>query len=217
VPDRQPHAVHLPPSHPPPPALLPSSAAQPDIWAHVKATGLPVLGICYGFQEMAHALGGRVERAPEREFGHAEVAAVPLAEGAPAHAGALLAGLPAPSFKVWMSHGDKITALPPGFAPVGTTPNCEFAAVAGSLGPAPLFGVQFHPEVSHTPQGTALLGNFVTGVCGAVPDWSMASFLDGACAVGGCGVGVLGGVCHRRDDTSGGTAPHFARCCLSII
>ena len=145
----------------------------PDIWAYVKETGLPVLGICYGFQEMSHALGGAVERAPEREFGHAEVTAV--GAGSP-----LLAGLP-PAFKVWMSHGDKITALPPGFAPVGSTPNCEFAACAGTLGAAPMFGVQFHPEVSHTPDGKDLLGNFLVGVCGMKQDWSMASFLDGAC------------------------------------
>jgi len=147
----------------------------PDVWAYVKETGLPVLGICYGFQEMSHALGGSVERAPEREFGHAEVTAVGAAPSP------LLAGLPA-SFKVWMSHGDKITALPPGFAPVGSTPNCEFAACAGALGAAPMFGVQFHPEVSHTPNGKDLLSNFIVGVCGMAQDWSMASFLDGACA-----------------------------------
>lgn len=137
----------------------------------MRETGLPVLGICYGFQEMSHALGGAVEKAPEREFGHAEVTAVDAASP-------LLAGLPTP-FKVWMSHGDKITALPPGFTPVGSTPNCEFAACAGTVGAAPCFGVQFHPEVSHTPQGKDLLGNFILGVCKAQANWTMASFLDG--------------------------------------
>lgn len=102
-----------------------------------------MLGICYGFQEMSHALGGAVEKAPEREFGHASVSTV-------SPSSALLAGLPSDSFKVWMSHGDKITALPAGFTTVGTTPNCEFAAVEGTYGASRMFGVQFHPEVRRT-------------------------------------------------------------------
>ena len=125
---------------------------------------------------MAHQLGGRVAKAPNREFGHADVKKVAAAG---AGAGDLLAGLP-DSFTAWMSHGDKIHEVPAGFVCVGTTPDCEFAAAA-SVGRANrLFGLQFHPEVAHTPQGKDILRNFVAGVCGAKQDWSMASFCEGA-------------------------------------
>ena len=154
---------------------------QAAIWKLAEERGLPILGICYGFQEMAHALGGKVEKAAHREFGHAHVSQTPLPAGAEGGgAGDLLAGLPSP-FQVWMSHGDKITAMPPGFVPVGGTPDCEFAAAASVGRPNRLFGLQFHPEVDHTPQGKDVLRNFVVGVCGAKQDWSMASFMEGAC------------------------------------
>ena len=136
---------------------------------------------------MAHQLGGRVAKAPHREFGHAEVSkAAGGAGGAGAGAGAggvedLFAGLPE-KFTVWMSHGDKIHECPPGFVRVGTTPDCEFAAAASTGRPNRLFGLQFHPEVAHTPQGKDILGNFVVRICGATQDWSMASFCDGALA-----------------------------------
>jgi GMP synthase (glutamine-hydrolysing) len=104
----------------------PSSVYDPDaphvqqaILDWVAAEGIPVLGICYGFQELAHRLGGRVEKAPEREFGFAEVRRVPLPAGA-GHDDAFLEGLP-PSFTAWMSHGDKITAIPPGFGNIGVS------------------------------------------------------------------------------------------------
>jgi GMP synthase (glutamine-hydrolysing) len=135
--------------------------------------GLPILGICYGFQEMAHALGGRVAKAPAREFGHADV------RQAAAGGGDLFAGLPA-DFSVWMSHGDKIHDMPPGFAAIGATADCDFAAAESSGRPNRLFGLQFHPEVAHTPRGKDILSNFVVRICGAAQDWSMASFVKGA-------------------------------------
>ena len=90
----------------------------------------------------------------------------------------LLAGLPE-TFKVWMSHGDKIHEVPPGFSCVGKTADCEFAAAASAGRPNRLFGLQFHPEVDHTPQGKDILRNFVVGICGSKQDWSMASFCEG--------------------------------------
>lgn len=140
--------------------------------------GLPILGVCYGFQEMSHMLGGRVDKAPAREFGHADVRKLPLAADAAA-AGDLFAGLP-DAFQVWMSHGDKIHEVPPGFVCVGSTDDCEFAAAASVGRPNRLFGLQFHPEVAHTPRGKDILKNFVVGICHAPQDWTMASFVNGA-------------------------------------
>jgi len=125
---------------------------------------------------MAHQLGGRVAKAPHREFGHADVSKV--AGGGGEGVADLLAGLPE-KFTVWMSHGDKIHEVPPGFERVGTTADCEFAAAASVGRVNRLFGLQFHPEVAHTPQGKDILGNFVVRICGAKQDWSMASFMEG--------------------------------------
>ena len=128
-------------------------AADPEI----LALGLPVLGICYGLQFIAHHLGGRVRPAAKREYGHAEVSTV---EGAP---DLLFAGLP-PSFAAWMSHGDEALELPSGFHLTARSAN----AMAGIADPARnIRAVQFHPEVHHTPQGTALLRNFLFRVCHA--------------------------------------------------
>jgi GMP synthase (glutamine-hydrolysing) len=152
---------------------------QQGIWRMAEELGLPILGICYGFQEMAHQLGGSVVKAPTREFGHASVL---QAEGlSDAGAAELLAGVPG-TFTAWMSHGDKIQACPPGFVTVASTPDCEFTAAASTGRPNRLFGLQFHPEVAHTPQGKDILGNFVVRICGAKQDWSMASFCEGECA-----------------------------------
>lgn len=104
----------------------------PCVWAFLRTAKVPVLGICYGLQELTAALGGAVERADKREFGHAQVTVLPRA-GATAALPDIFAGLPT-ELKVWMSHGDKITALAPGLAAVGNSPNCEFAAVAGMHG-----------------------------------------------------------------------------------
>ena len=142
-----------------------------EMWALFAAKELPVLGICYGLQEMTNHSGGTVESAEHREFGHAQLT-VGTGEGA-----ALFADLDA-DLQVWMSHGDKLTALPAGFAPVASTPSCEFAAIANPA--AKMYGLQFHPEVNHTPQGALMLRNFVLTIGGCSPTWGMDSFADEA-------------------------------------
>ena len=134
----------------------------------VLALGVPILGICYGLQFMAHHLGGRVESAASREYGHAEVTVVRETP--------LFAGLPR-TMPVWMSHGDHAAVLPEGFELTAATAN----AVAGIANEAKrMWAVQFHPEVAHTPQGTELLKNFVLGICGARADWTPEHFIQTA-------------------------------------
>ena len=140
----------------------------------VFESGLPVFGICYGEQAMAAQLGGGVETGHHREFGRAYVdvqAASRLFEGVWA---------PGTRHQVWMSHGDKITALPDGFSVTGTSDNAPFAAIADEA--RRFYGVQFHPEVVHTPDGAALIRNFVIDICGCSGDWTMAAFRDEAIA-----------------------------------
>ncbi|MBI5091653.1 MAG: glutamine-hydrolyzing GMP synthase [Candidatus Hydrogenedentes bacterium] len=133
--------------------------------------GVPILGICYGVQVFAHMLGGKVERSAKREYG---IAHIEHQDGE-----GLLRNVDA-SAQVWMSHGDAISMLPDGFAAIARTENCPYAAIANST--RRFYGVQFHPEVVHTPQGTQILANFVHGVCGCAADWSMGSFVDTAIA-----------------------------------
>jgi GMP synthase (glutamine-hydrolysing) len=130
------------------------------------AMGVPVLGICYGLQFIVHHLGGRVEPAPAREYGHAEVEIV--AETA------LFRGLPG-TIDVWMSHGDEAKSLPEGFALTAQTSS----ALAGIANEArQIWAVQFHPEVAHTRLGMELLKNFVIGICGAKADWTPEHFIQ---------------------------------------
>ena len=132
----------------------------------VLSLGIPVLGICYGLQWISHTLGGKVERAVRREYGPAEV---DLRDGS-----ALFAGLPR-RLKIWMSHGDHVRALPPGFQITGVSAN----GLSAAEDPARrIFAVQFHPEVHHTERGSEILRNFVFAVCGARPNWSGASFIS---------------------------------------
>jgi GMP synthase (glutamine-hydrolysing) len=132
------------------------------------ALGLPVLGICYGLQFLAHQLGGTVRSADKREYGPAEVSLQP------GQGSALFVGLP-PTLDVWMSHGDEALDLPPGFSVIARTAN----AVAGIADPVRnLWAVQFHPEVRHTPRGTDLLRNFLFNICHAEPNWTPASFIQ---------------------------------------
>lgn len=131
--------------------------------------GVPVLGICYGVQLLAHMLGGKVERSSKREYG---IAHLEHEDGT-----GLFDGVDERT-EVWMSHGDAISAMPPGFATIGRTENCPHAAIANAQ--AGLYGVQFHPEVVHTPQGTRILSNFVHGICGCPPTWDMGSFAERA-------------------------------------
>ena len=143
----------------------------PTIDPDVFRQGTPVLGICYGMQLMAHLLGGEVKRAEKREFGRARID-VTTTDG-------LFRGL-GPHLDVWMSHGDSVVNPGVGFETTATSPNTPFAAVRHpSLS---LHGVQFHPEVTHTAQGTQVLGNFLFGVCGLAGDWTMGSFIDEAVA-----------------------------------
>jgi GMP synthase (glutamine-hydrolysing) len=141
--------------------------------------GVPVLGICYGMFTMAVQLGGEVEASTHREFGYAEVRArghTRLLQGIEDFATAEGHGM----LKVWMSHGDKVTALPPGFALLASTPSCPIAGMADEA--RGFYGVQFHPEVTHTLKGRELLDRFVLEICGARPDWVMGSYSDEAVA-----------------------------------
>ncbi|MCB1054022.1 MAG: glutamine-hydrolyzing GMP synthase, partial [Acidobacteria bacterium] len=133
--------------------------------------GIPVLGICYGMQLIAHQLGGRVEGATSREYGRAEIELLDR-EG-------LFDGL-AGRETVWMSHGDRICEAPPGFRTLATTGNAPVVAFAHAE--RRIYGIQFHPEVSHTVHGGEVLRNFLYAGCGAEGDWSMASYVDEAAA-----------------------------------
>ena len=136
--------------------------------------GVPILGICYGEQAMAHQLGGKVEGGHHREFGRAEVEVT--AENA-FFDGVWRRG---EKYPVWMSHGDRVTAPPPGFRVVATSPNAPIAAIVDEA--RRFYATQFHLEVVHTPHGAALLRNFVRGVAGAAGDWTMRAFKDEAIA-----------------------------------
>ena len=134
----------------------------------VFKAGLPVLGICYGEQTMVAQLGGGVEGGHHREFGRAELqitAETPLFEGF---------WKKGDTDTVWMSHGDRVTQLPPGFKVIGVSKGAPFAAIADEK--RKLYAVQFHPEVAHTPRGSQLIGNFVRRIAGLPGDWSMAHF-----------------------------------------
>ncbi len=133
---------------------------------------VPVLGICYGAQLMAHDLGGAVEPAPSREYGRANLSFV---DGS----NPLMTGIE-PGAQVWMSHGDTITRLPEGFEVIASTSDVRFAAFASQS--SPVWGVQFHPEVFHSTCGMQLLRNFAVGICGARCDWSTASFIESTVA-----------------------------------
>ncbi len=128
---------------------------------------VPVLGICYGLQAIAHELGGAVERADRREFGRAHLIVDEEA--------GLFEGIPDGS-TVWMSHGDHLTRLPDGFRAIAHTENAPIAAVAAEG--RPIYGVQFHPEVAHTEHGRRMIENFVLSICGCRGDWSAASFIE---------------------------------------
>jgi GMP synthase (glutamine-hydrolysing) len=139
--------------------------------SYIYEKNLPVLGICYGMQVMAHQLGGQVTPGAKHEYGHAILHLSQLDSP-------LFADLP-PSSPVWMSHGDKIEKLPPGFAALAYTENSPFAVMSKD---SRIFGLQFHPEVVHTPEGKTILKNFVYGVCGCKGNWTMSNFINDSMA-----------------------------------
>ncbi len=138
----------------------------------VFEAGIPVMGICYGQQTMCEQLGGKVESGHDREFGRAFLE---VNEDSALFAGVWAKGT---RHQVWMSHGDRVTALPEGFKVVGTSPNAPYAAIADEK--RKYFAVQFHPEVVHTPDGAKLLQNFVHNIVGIKPDWTMSAYREQA-------------------------------------
>ena len=151
----------------------PASVYDPDAPLPDRAIfklGVPILGICYGVQILGQFLGGKVEKGAKREFGKGVLAVTnrrcPLFRNLPAQ------------LQVWNSHGDKLTRLPRGFVAVATSDNSDYAAIEHPQ--KKFFGVQFHPEVAHTPRGKEILANFVHGVCGCGREWTMRNYIDQA-------------------------------------
>ena len=153
-----------------PSSVLDAGAPMPPP-AFYKA-GVPILGICYGEQAMAHQLGGKVEAGHHREFGRAEVT---VTENSALFEGVWEVGQ---SYPVWMSHGDRVTAPPQGFRAVAKAPNAPIAVIADEQ--RKFYATQFHLEVMHTPHGAALLRNFVRNIAGCRGDWTMRAFKDEA-------------------------------------
>jgi GMP synthase (glutamine-hydrolysing) len=143
----------------------------PQIDPEIFSLNIPVLGVCYGLMLMAHHLGGQVVFTGRREYGSGTLRITNRSE--------LLEGLGS-QLDVWNSHGDEVTELPKGFRVVGTTEGCDFAAVENQR--RKLYGLQFHPEVVHTPRGREILQNFVYHICRCAMDWTMGSFIEEACA-----------------------------------
>ncbi len=165
-----------------------------DVWDFIMTNNIPLLGICYGLQEIAHLNGGVVAKGVKREYGHAILTIqhdVPGAE--------LFEGIGAET-RVWMSHGDKVMSLPTGFANIAYSANSEHAAFAN--GAKKIYGIQFHPEVTHSTDGTKMISNFTLNICKCKNDWSMGSYVDEAVEVirkkvgptGRCIGAVSGGV-----------------------
>ncbi|MBI2925286.1 MAG: glutamine-hydrolyzing GMP synthase [Verrucomicrobia bacterium] len=151
-----------------PASVYAQDAPLPD--GGIFALGVPVLGICYGVQLFGQFLGGKVEPGDKREFGKGTLqirdGSCPLFTG--------LTG----ALQVWNSHGDKLTCLPEGFKPVAVTENSHYAAIEDRT--RHFYGLQFHPEVAHTPRGREIISNFVHGVCGCGRDWTMRNYIDQA-------------------------------------
>ncbi len=148
-----------------PSSVYEEGAPVPDM--QIFQLGIPILGICYGMQLMAHSLGGKVAKAAKREYGQSGLIVDNDAD--------LLREI-SPQTKVWMSHGDRIEKMPEGFSVIGHSDNSPVAAMADSS--KRLFALQFHPEVAHTVEGIRILHNFVYSVCGCSPTWEMSSFIE---------------------------------------
>ena len=152
-----------------PQSVYAKGAPHPD--RAIFSLGVPVLGICYGVQLMGHFLDGRVAPSRAREYGHGVLTVK--------KPGRLFAGLPR-KLRVWNSHGDRLTRLPPGFAAIGTTENSPFAAIGDDR--RRFYGIQFHPEVFHTERGIDIIRNFLVRICGARQDWTTRDFISHAVA-----------------------------------
>ena len=149
-----------------------TGAESPKADPYVYEIGIPILGICYGQQTMCDALGGAVETSEEKEFGRADVM---ITEYSPLFAGV---GAIGEETRVWMSHGDRVSKIPEGFEIIGKSANAPFAAIANEK--RKYYGVQFHPEVVHTVEGSTILRNFTHDISGFSGDWTMAAFREEA-------------------------------------
>ncbi|MFZ4683193.1 MAG: glutamine-hydrolyzing GMP synthase, partial [Terrimicrobiaceae bacterium] len=142
----------------------------PKVDKAIYDLGIPILGICYGMQLVSLDLGGKVERSERREYGAGRLKVDRRSD--------LFHGLPA-ELDVWNSHGDKVTKMPKGFRALGTTENSPHAVIGDTK--REIYGLQFHPEVAHTPRGKEILENFVYRVCGCQSKWTMGSFIEKTC------------------------------------
>mmetsp|Transcript_54410 Transcript_54410/g.63600 ORF Transcript_54410/g.63600 Transcript_54410/m.63600 type:complete len:552 (+) Transcript_54410:343-1998(+) len=142
----------------------------PELWQLLKDRNVPVLGICYGMQELAHVFGGKVAPGLKREYGKAMVLPTPETTCP------LFTGIPAGEFSMWMSHGDKLHTLPDGFHSIASTSNADHVAIQNLE--TRMWGLQFHPEVTHSPSGPKILENFVVGIAGGVQDWKMSNYAE---------------------------------------
>jgi GMP synthase (glutamine-hydrolysing) len=149
-------------------------ADAPHVDPAVFELDVPILGICYGLQEIAWHYGKNVSAGERREYGHANLK-VERHAGKEAHIDRLFDGIE-DNTEVWMSHGDKLSKLPDNFHPIASSTNSPFAGIASTT--KPLFGIQFHPEVTHTPRGKKILENFAVNICHAKQDWTMDKFVD---------------------------------------
>jgi len=152
-----------------------TQAHAPKLNGKIFKLGIPILGICYGMQLIAHHYGGTVKPTPKREFGRADLLINDTQD--------LFKGIKAKKgFPVWMSHGDSVEQLPAGFQEIGHTPHAPIAAMRKSKTTEHVFGIQFHPEVVHTQHGSTILKNFACHICHCKPTWTMGSFIDQAIA-----------------------------------
>ena len=150
-----------------PASVLSKGSPRPD--KKIFELGVPVLGICYGLQLMGHMLGGKIVSSKQREYGLGKLSFKGKSE--------LLKGIDSP-IQVWNSHGDKIEKLPEGFKPIGTTENSAYALIENKA--RRFYGMQFHPEVAHTPRGMDIIKNFLYGICGCTGDWTMSDYVERA-------------------------------------
>ena len=160
-------------------------ADAPHVDPTIFELGIPILGICYGLQEIAWHHGKNVVAGEKREYGDATIHLVESTSKAN-HANKLFDGFD--NAQVWMSHGDKLEQLPPSFSVIASTSNAPFAAITDNE--KPIFGIQFHPEVSHTPSGKRLVQNFAVIICGARQNWTVGYFRRFPTEIGNADTGI---------------------------